>query len=366
MVASSPRRSGSEGVVMSPVRLGDLASLLGRKVEGDEGVLVSGVASLEEARAGDLSFVRSARFEAQARESRASALILPEGLDPGGHPAIRSPSPGLDFARAARRLAPEPRVVPGVDSGARVETDTAIDPSAHVAAGAFVGSGCRVGARTEIHPNAVLYPGVVVGEDCRIGAGVVLGERSRLGSRVVLHPGVVVGADGFGFVKNEQGHFEKLPQLGEVVIDDDVEIGANATIDRGSLGPTRIRRGAKIDNMVHIAHNCDVGEDVIIAAQTGLGGSTRIERGAMLMGQVGSTGHLRVGEGAFVGTRAGLHRDVPDGARVWGSPQMDERAWHRSVAALARLPGLLGRLRAVEKRLGLRRRDASKDGEDTP
>ena len=348
-----------------PIQLGAVASFLGRKVEGDDRVVLTGVASLEEAGEGDLAFVRSVNYQERARASGATALIVPEGVEAGERPVIRSPSPGLDFARAARRLVPVSHGAPGVHPSAVVGANASVHPSARVGAKAVIGSECRVGAHTEVHSHSVLYPGVVLGEDCQIHAGVILGENTEVGSRVVIHPGVVIGADGFSYMKNDRGRLEKFPQLGRVVIEDDVEIGANSTIDRGALSETRIRCGAKIDNMVHIAHNCDVGEDVIIAAQTGLSGSTRVGRGAILMGQVGSAGHLRVGEGAFVGTRAGLHRDVPDGVRVWGSPQMEERAWHRSVAALSRLPDLLRRLRAVEKRLGLRRSRSEAETEET-
>ena len=208
-----------------------------------------------------------------------------------------------------------------------------------------------MGARSVVAANATLVADVEIGADCWIHAGAVLREQTQIGDRVVLQPGVVLGADGFGYVPDEQGRPVAMAQRGRVVVEDDVEIGANTTVDRATLDETRIRRGAKIDNLVQIAHNCDIGEHALIVAQTGLSGGTVVGRGAIVMAQVGSAGHLRIGEGAFVGARTGLHRDVPDGGRVFGSPEMEERTWHRVVAALKRLPELLKRVRRLERAL---------------
>ncbi len=334
--------------------LKDLAAWLGREIEGDGTVVLCGVASLEEAGEGDLAFVRSDRFAEAARSSRASAFILPPGLDVGGRPAIRSPDPGRDFARSTERLKPPLDLDPGIHPTATVDDEASVASTARIGARVVIGRGCRVGEGTQLHANAVLYPGVEIGEDCRIYAGVVLREGSRLGDRVVLHSGVVIGADGFGYVRDEGGRYSGVPQVGTAVLEDDVEVGANSTIDRGTLSETRVRRGTKIDNLVHVGHNCDIGEDVVIAAQVGLSGSTVVGRGAILMGQVGSAGHLEVGERAFVGAKTGLHRDVKAGTRVFGYPQREEWAWQRTTAALSRLPGLLKRVRDLERKLGLR------------
>jgi UDP-3-O-[3-hydroxymyristoyl] glucosamine N-acyltransferase len=301
--------------------------------------------------------VRSARWAEAAAGSRAGALIVPPGVDAGARPAIVSPNPGLDFARAVALLRPEPRPAPGPHPAAWLDPSAQLDPTASVGAGAVVGARARIGARTILHPRVVLYPDVEIGADCQIHAGCVLREGTRVGDRVLLQPGVVLGGDGFGYAFDEQGEPEKIPQVGIVVVEDDVEIGANTTVDRAALGQTRIRRGAKIDNLVQIAHNCDIGEAAVIIAQSGLAGSTIVERGAMLMAQSGSAGHLRIGERAFVGTRAGLMRDVPAGGRVWGTPQMEERQFHRVVVGWIRLPELLRRVRAIEKRLGIGGRD---------
>jgi UDP-3-O-[3-hydroxymyristoyl] glucosamine N-acyltransferase len=339
------------------IRLAALAQALGRPVEGDGDVAIEGVAALEQAGPGDLAFVRSDRHAAALAGCRAAAVIAPEGVDVGGRPVIRSPHPGLDFARAVRRLLPRETPPAGVDRTAIVAADARIDPTASVGPGCVLGAGVRVGPRSVLFARVVLYPGVSVGADCAIHAGCVLREGTEVGDRVVLQPGVVLGADGFGYAVNEQGAFEAVPQIGRVVVEDDVEIGANATVDRGTLGDTRIRRGAKLDNLVMVAHNCDVGEDALVVAQAGLAGSVRLGRRALVLAQAGIVDHLRVGDGAYVGPQSGVTADVPDGGRVLGTPADDLPRTRRVWLAWRRLPELLRRVRAIERRLGLGPRD---------
>ncbi len=338
-----------------PTRLGELAERLGgRPVEGDPDFVVSGAAPLEEGGPGDLGFVRSPRHAGALAGTRVGALIAPPGVEAGGRPVIRSSVPNLDFARAVALLLPRPRPQPGIHPAAMVAAGARVDPSASVGPGAVVGARSRVGARSVLHANAVLAEDVVVGEDCELHAGVVVREESELGDRVVLQPGVVIGGDGFGYEFDEQGRHEKVPQVGRVVIEDDVEIGANATVDRARLGVTRIGRGAKIDNLVQIGHNCVIGAHSLVVAQSGLAGSTVLGERVFMMAQSGSAGHLTIGEGSFVAARGGVIEDLPPGSRVWGFPAAPQRAWHRSAALVARLPELVRRLRAVERRLGLR------------
>jgi len=339
-----------------PTALREIAEHLGRAVEGDADHAITGVASLGEAGPADLGFVRSASWAAALAESRVGAVILPHGMDAGGRPVIRSPHPGLDFARAAAWLEPERRPEPGIHPAAHVAPGAQVDPSASVGPHAVVGEACRIGARSAVHANVTLEHGVVIGDDCTLRAGVVVGEGSRLGDRVILQPGVVLGGDGFGYALDERGALEKSPQTGGVVLGDDVEVGANTTIDRGTLGDTRIGRGTKIDNLVQIGHNCVVGEDVLIVAQSGLSGSTVVGDGAVLMAQTGFANRARIGDGAFVAARAGVTREVPPGARVGGFPSMEFARYNRVVAALRRLPELFARLRTVERQLGIRGR----------
>ncbi len=246
-----------------------------------------------------------------------------------------------------------------------VAGDAHVDRSAAIGALACVGAASKVGAGTVIAAGAIVGDDVEIGRDSWIHSGVVVREGSRIGDRVILQPGVVIGGDGFGYEFNEKGEHEKVPQVGTVVIEDDVEIGANTTVDRGRLGPTRIRRGAKIDNLVQIAHNVEIGEHAIVVAQTGVAGSTVLGERVIMMAQSGVAGHLKIGAGSFVAARAGLIEDTEPGSRVWGFPAMAERAWHRSSSIFSRLPEIVRRLRALEKHVGLRegRPGSGREGE---
>ena len=338
------------------VRLADLGEFLGRPIEGPPDTMIQGVAALDQAGPRDLAFVRSDRFEKELLETRAGAVLVSDGMDAGSRPLIRSPNPSLDFARAAEYLRPTRPPAEGLHATAVVDPSAEIDSGASVGAFAWVGADSRIGSGTVIHAGVRIYSDVRIGADCKIHGGAVLREGTVLGDRVVVHAGAVLGGEGFGFVSDEANARVRMPQVGNLVIEDDVEIGANTTVDRGSLGQTRLRRGVKVDNLVQIGHNCDIGEDAIIVAQSGLSGGTRVGRGAIFMAQAGSAGHLTVGEGAFVGARAGVRKDVSEGARVYGSPALEEKTWHRAMAALVRLPDVMRRLRTVERSLGLRKR----------
>jgi UDP-3-O-[3-hydroxymyristoyl] glucosamine N-acyltransferase len=331
------------------VRLGDLASQLGVLLEGDPDQEVTGVASLDAATADDLVFVRTASFAARLDASPARAVVAPVGLAVGERSALRSSDPSRDFYRAARILVPEPTVAPGVHPSAVVADDARVDATASIGAGCVIGRRAEIGARTVLHPGVVLYDAVSVGADCVLHARCVIAAASVLGDRVVLHPGVVIGGDGFGFVGETDGGLARIHNVGRVWLADDVEVGANSAIDRGTLGDTRIGRGTKIDNLVQIGHNCTLGERCIVVGQAGIAGSTVLGDGVVVLAQAGVAGHLQIGERAFIGPQSGVHKDVPEGARVLGTPQRLERAFHREMAALARLPELLRRVRALER-----------------
>ena len=341
------------------MHVADLALELGCVLEGDGKIVIEGVASLAEAGPRDLAFVRSDRYQGSLEASAAGAVIAPPGIDACGRPAIRSSQPGLDFARATRCLVPEVRPRAGVAASASVSAEAVVDPSASLGEGCRVAAHSAVGARSVLHANVTLYEDVTIGADCEIHAGCVLREGTQLGDRVILQPGVVIGGDGFAYLASYEG-IEKVPHVGGVRIDDDVEIGANTTVDRGALGDTTIGRATKIDNLVQIAHNCRIGEEVIIIAQAGLSGSTVVEHGAVVMAQAGIVGHLSIGERAVVGPQSGVHKDVEAGSRVFGSPQREAGLQKRIAAALPRLPDLVRRVRRLEGRL------AQGEGEDGP
>jgi UDP-3-O-[3-hydroxymyristoyl] glucosamine N-acyltransferase len=344
--------------------LGELARLVGGDLEGDPSLEIRGFASLESAGAGDLSFVVADRHLTAARQSAASALIAPPGLDLGGRPAIRVPQPYAAIAMVLPVFFPEPVLAPGVHPTALVAD------SARVSGTATVGAFTLVGERSVVEAGAVLHPHVFVGPDCRVGEGsvlhphVVLRVRVELGRRVTVHPGSVLGADGFGYVWDGQAH-RKIPQVGRVVVEDDVEIGSNVTVDRATLGETVIGRGTKIDNLVQIGHNTVVGAGTVIVAQAGVAGSCRIGHGVVLAGQAGIADHVTVGDGARIGSQAGVHRDVPAGAGMIGTPAMPGGAGLRALAAIGRLPEILQDVRALGRRLSVLERRLGAEGGPT-
>lgn len=345
------------------VRLRELAQRLERDVEidGDGDPPIDGVASLERAEGSDLSFLKSTRYVEAARASGAAAFVAPPGVEVDARPILRSSHPALDFARLVRALLRDSAPPEFPDPCVPVAADARIDARARIGPRCVIGARVAVGPGTVLQAGVVLYPDVEVGADCELHAGVVVREGTRIGDRVVLHPGVVLGGDGFGYTGDERGELFKIPQVGCVVIEDDVEIGAGTTVDRATLDETRIRRGARIDNLVQVAHNCDVGEGAILAAQVGLSGSVRVGARAVLMGQAGVADHVTIGAGAFVAARSGVMRDVPQGARVFGAPALEGRAWHRVMAALPRLPEVLRRLRRLERAAGRDGEEASSD-----
>lgn len=323
-----------------------IAEAVQARLVGDGGVEMTGVASFESALPHDLVFVEDDKHLAAALQSRAGAVIAGEFAASTNcdRPLLISDHPKLAFARAARLLR---------DATQHEHATGSVHPAAAVHVSAVLGRGVCVEARAVINEGVRIGEGTRIGAGCAIGAGVTIGSGSEIypnvtiypgtsiGDRVIVHAGAVLGSDGFGYVRDRKtGHYEKFPQVGRLVIEDDVEIGANATVDRGALDETRIRRGAKIDNLVHVGHNCNIGEDVVIAAQTGLSGSIVIENGAVLGGQVGVGEHARIGEGVMLGGQGGV---LPNkilrgkGIAFWGTPAQPVRQYLKQLATLARL-----------------------------
>ena len=335
------------------MKLKDLASIVRCDLEGDGEVEILSVAGLEDAGPGAVTYAVSAKRAAALAGSSASAAILPPGAPAHGLPALRTSFPQLAFARALRAFFPAASPVPGTHPTAVIAPSARIDPSASIGPFTVIEEGAVIGPGTEVRAFALVGAGVILGEACRIGSHVAL-RAARLGDRVVLHDGVMIGSDGFGYTPDEQGRMEKIPQVGTVEIDDDVEVGALTAIDRATTGVTRIGRGVKIDNLVMIAHNCEVGDFSIIAAQSGLSGSTRVGRGVLMGGQTGSPGHIHIGDGARLAANAAPHADVPAGETVAGRPAIPIARWRRAVALFDRLPELARRLRRLERAAGIK------------
>ena len=334
------------------MRLAELAERLGCSVRGNTDVEVTRGRGIAEAGPGDLTFLANAKYAPKLASTRASAIVVTPEIATS-LPSLLSPNPYLTFAQALPLLHPARRPQPGIHPSAHVDPSAVIGPEVTVGPFAVVGARCRVGARSILHGHVVVYDDVEIGQDCLLHAGVHVREGSRLGERVILQNGVVIGGDGFGFAKDSEGHYHNFPQVGIVVIEDDVEVQANTTVDRAALGETRIGRGTKIDNLVQVAHSVTIGEDSILCAQVGISGSTKIGKRVTLTGQVGVVGHLEIGDGAIATAQSGVAQSVPAGAMVSGYPAIENRGWLRSVALFARLPELLRRLRAIEKHLGL-------------
>ncbi len=337
--------------------LAELAARVGGEVQGDGAIRIEGVAPLEDAGPTQLSFFSNKKYRRAFEASRAGAVIVDPGAEvPAGRTVLRAPNANLAFARISTLFHPPREALPEVSPAAVIHPSARVHPSAQVMPLACVGPGAEVGARTLLFPGAHVADGARVGEDCVLYHNVVVRERCVVGDRVILQPGCVIGSDGFGFAFDPEGegtgprHF-KVPQIGNVVVEDDVEIGANTCVDRATLGTTRIGRGAKIDNLVQIAHNVQVGPLSLLMSQVGIAGSTKLGMGVIAAGQVGIVGHLEIGAGARLGAQSGIMNDVEAGDTVSGSPSRPHQRWLKNMAALDQLPELRKELRELRKEL---------------
>jgi UDP-3-O-[3-hydroxymyristoyl] glucosamine N-acyltransferase len=331
--------------------LRELAERLGCRLDGDGSIEIVRVATLETAGPGDLSFLSNRKYAPLFATTRASAVIVGDDIEAAPCATLRADDPYLAFAAAVALLAPADRPRPGVSPSARVDPGATLGPECHIGEFACVGAGAAIGARTVVHPHAVIYPGATVGDDCVIHSHASIRERCRVGHRVIIQNGAVIGSDGFGFAPRPDGTFQKIPQTAPVIIEDDVEIGANTTIDRPAVGETRIQAGTKIDNLVQVAHGVHVGRNVMLVAQVGIAGSTTIGDSSVLAGQVGVAGHLHIGKGTKATAQTGIPNSLPDGSFVSGYPAIDNREWLKSSAVFRRLPEIKKALADLEKRL---------------
>lgn len=333
---------------------GTLAQQLGAELRGSDDVLITHVAPLAQAERGGLAWVSSRKYAGQLAETRASAILLARGLEiepPDQLPTLLVDDADLALSSALALLGPPPQTVPaGVHPSAVVAETAEIDPSAGIGPQVTVGERVRIGPRSQIHAGARVGDDVSIGADCVIWQNVVIRERCQLADRVVLHPNVTIGADGFGYLFRDGKHHH-IPQIGHVVLEDDVEIGANSAVDRARSGVTRIRRGTKIDNLVQIGHNCDIGEDCVIVAQCGISGSTRLGRHVVLGGQVGVVDHITIGDRVQVAAKSGVYNDLAPDTKRRGNPCTDMVSYGRQQVSVRRLPALLQQVRELAKRV---------------
>jgi UDP-3-O-[3-hydroxymyristoyl] glucosamine N-acyltransferase len=333
------------------LKLRDIAERLQCRLEGDGEIEIQRVNAIDDAGPGDLTFFTNPKYARALRATRASAVILSEKAEPASCAMLRVAHPYLAFAKAVELFAPSIRPPAGIHRLADVAVTATIAADAAIGAFTVVGDGARVGARTLVHPHVTIGAGAQIGDDCIVHTHVSIRERVQIGNRVVVQDGAVIGSDGFGFATKPDGTHHKIPQIGAVVIEDDVEIGANAAIDRPAVGETRIGAGTKIDNLVQIAHGVTIGRNALLAAQVGIAGSTTIEDSVTLAGQVGVSGHITIGKGTIATAQTGIPSSVEPGAFISGYPAITNRDWLKSSAVFRKLPELRKAIADLDARL---------------
>jgi UDP-3-O-[3-hydroxymyristoyl] glucosamine N-acyltransferase len=339
------------------MKLSELAELTGSRIEnGVPDLEINSAAGLDLAREGDVTFLANPKYTPQIAVTKASAIFLNEGvnIDRSELAVLRAKDAYLAYTLALRAFHPAAPLEPGIHPGAVIHETASIAEGVEIQANVVIGRNCVIESGVKIFPNVSIYEGVRIGENSVLHSGVSVRENCEIGRNCIVHNNTTIGSDGFGYAKDEQKRWVKIPQVGHVVLEDGVEIGANTAIDCASVGETRIKRGAKIDNLVQIGHSCTVDEDALICSQTGLAGSSVIGKRVILAGQVGIAGHLKVGDDAVLTAKSATSHDVEPGKVISGIPGFDNREWLRSTAAFRRLGDIAQRLRTIEKKLGLK------------
>jgi UDP-3-O-[3-hydroxymyristoyl] glucosamine N-acyltransferase len=332
------------------MKLSAIVSALGVRLEnGSPDTEITGVAGIATAGPGQITFISNRKYASAARTTKASAVIVAEDFPAISAAMLRSKNPYLDFARALELFYQPPQYAPGIHATAVVHSSARIEIGAHIGPYVVIQEDVQIGQNAVLLAHVVIYRGVKIGDNFIAHSHAIVREHCRIGSNVVLQNGVVVGGDGFGFAKDNNGRWHKIVQSGPTIIEDDVEIQANACIDRASVGETRISRGAKIDNLVQVGHGSKVGEDTLLCAQAGLAGSTDVGKNVILAGQVGVAGHCKIGDGVIATAQSGIPNDVPAGAVVSGYPAIDNKLWLRCVAVFNRLPEIARKVKRDEK-----------------
>ena len=333
------------------MELREIAAALDCQLHGAGDLEITGVLGMEHAGPGHLTFLANPKYGPKVKHTNASAILVSEPIAGVDIAFLVSTNPYLDFARALALFYRPPRPAPGIHPFAYVSPTAVVGEHASIGPFAVVGEHVRLGRNATLHPHVVIYEGAEIGDDFLAHSHAAVREYCRIGNRVILQNGVVVGGDGFGFAKRADGTQFKIVQSGITVLEDDVEVQSLTSVDRATVGETRVKRGAKIDSLVQVGHACTVGEDNIICAQTGLAGSTVLERNVLLAGQVGSSGHLTVHEGAIVYAQSGIGGDVPAGARISGSPAFAANEWLRAITAFPKLADILKSVRELKKKV---------------
>lgn len=328
----------------------ELARMLGAELRGDPAVEITGVSGIEEAGPGQVTFVANPKYAALARTTRAAAILVAPDFPDVAVPTLRLKNPYLGFAQAVELFYQPPKWPAEIHSTAAIAASAKLGANASVGAYSVIGEGVVIGDDAVLLPHVVIYPGVRIGHRFFAHAHAVVRENCRLGDDVVLQNGAVVGSDGFGFAKDEQGRWHKIPQSGPTIVGDRVEVQTNSCIDRASVGATRIGNGVKVDNLVQVGHGSSVDDNSLLCAQVGLAGSTHVGKNVILAGQVGVAGHCHIGDNVVAIAQAGLHGDIPAGSMLAGSPAFDHKQWLRATALFSKLPDLIRQLQRKSRR----------------
>ncbi len=334
------------------MKLNQLAEISGAIIErGDHEIEIQSAAGLDAAGEAEVTFLANPKYTSQVNSTNAAAIFIGEDvrIDREDIAILRAPDAYVSYTLALRAFFPEPSIRPGIHASAIIDQSAHLADDVEIMANVVIGENCEVASGVKIYPNSTIYAGASIGADSIIHSGVSIRENCEIGARCIVHNNSTVGSDGFGYAKTKEKSWLKIPQVGRVVLEDDVEIGANSSIDCASVGETRIKRGVKIDNLVQIGHSCTIEEDSLICAQTGLAGSSVIGKRVVLAGQVGIAGHLKVGNDVVITAKSATSHDVEDGKVLSGIPAFDNREWLRSTAAYRRLGGLARSMRKLEK-----------------
>ncbi len=349
------------------MKLSEVVKFVNGETAGNTDIEITRLAKIEDAESGDITFVSNPKYASHLASTSASAVLISKSASfkelsslSENIRLIKVDDPYLSFLKLVEVFYPAPASIQkGVHSSAHVAKSAEINNEAAIGAKVVIGERCKVGRNASLHPGVVLYDDVQIGDDCLLYANVTVREQCKIGARAIIHSGTVIGSDGFGFAPKQDGSYDKIPQRGTVVIEDDVEIGANCAIDRATIGETRIKRGVKLDNLVHIAHNVVIGENTVIAGQTGISGSTKIGVNCVVAGQVGFTGHIQVADRTTVGAQSGVSKSIPkSGTTVFGYPAKEHLQALRMEGALRQLPELLVEIRELKKKLEEREADS--------
>ncbi len=335
------------------ISLRDIAEFTGGKITGDEKLQIINLAKIEEAEPGDLSFLYLTQYEKYFSSTKASALLVKPGFNKTRQDIsyIEVPDPNKAFFKLIRKFFPPSFPLEGIDKTASVHDDAVIGENVSLGKNVVISKGCRVGRNVKIFHNTVLLDNTVIGDDCLIFQNVSIREGCRIGNRVIIHPGTVIGSDGFGFEPDEEGRFHKIPQIGNVIIEDDVELGSNVSIDRASIGSTIIMKGVKVDNLVQIAHNVIIGEDTIISAQAGISGSTKVGRNCFILGQVGLTGHIEIADNVILIAQSGVSKSITKAGTYFGYPAKDIKTAFKLESHIRNLPEYVKKISELESEI---------------